>query len=195
MARSAAYGIRTVVCHHGAMSSNQPFVPMVVEIPRGSRNKYEIDHETGEIWLDLRHDPRPRRVDDVLCLVEEGRDLIAALVEPGRLLRRGRGDQRAVLPVHVGEPALVALAVIGAAPRSLGREVEVALANRLAVGIGPGFEELAFFPHRHACSLPGVVAVGSAPVGWTAGRRGCAPCVASSSSLRAKARSPERFHC
>ena len=54
MTRSAAYGIRTVVCHHGAMSSNQPFVPMVVEIPRGSRNKYEIDHETGEIWLDRR---------------------------------------------------------------------------------------------------------------------------------------------
>ncbi len=25
---------------------------MVVEIPQGSRNKYEMDHETGEIWLD-----------------------------------------------------------------------------------------------------------------------------------------------
>ncbi len=25
---------------------------MVVEIPRGSRNKYEMDHETGEIYLD-----------------------------------------------------------------------------------------------------------------------------------------------
>lgn len=27
-------------------------VEMVVEIPQGSRNKYEMDHETGEIWLD-----------------------------------------------------------------------------------------------------------------------------------------------
>src|SRR5258708_31454276 len=27
-------------------------VEVVVEIPRGSRNKYEIDHETGAIWLD-----------------------------------------------------------------------------------------------------------------------------------------------
>jgi len=27
---------------------------MVVEIPRGSRNKYEIDHESGKIWLDRR---------------------------------------------------------------------------------------------------------------------------------------------
>ena len=27
-------------------------VEMVVEIPQGSRNKYEMDHETGAIWLD-----------------------------------------------------------------------------------------------------------------------------------------------
>ena len=27
---------------------------IVVEIPRGSRNKYEINHDTGEIWLDRR---------------------------------------------------------------------------------------------------------------------------------------------
>ncbi len=25
---------------------------MIVEIPQGSRNKYEMDHETGAIWLD-----------------------------------------------------------------------------------------------------------------------------------------------
>lgn len=36
------------------MSDSGEFVPVVVEIPRGSRNKYEIDHETGEIWLDRR---------------------------------------------------------------------------------------------------------------------------------------------
>ena len=27
-------------------------VEVVVEIPRGSRNKYEMDHDTGAIWLD-----------------------------------------------------------------------------------------------------------------------------------------------
>jgi inorganic pyrophosphatase len=27
---------------------------VVVEIPQGSRNKYEIDHDSGEVWLD-RH--------------------------------------------------------------------------------------------------------------------------------------------
>src|SRR4051812_1766767 len=38
----------------GPMAEHTDFVPIVVEIPRGSRNKYEIDHETGEIWLDRR---------------------------------------------------------------------------------------------------------------------------------------------
>jgi inorganic pyrophosphatase len=27
---------------------------VVVEIPRGSRNKYEMDHDSGKIWLDRR---------------------------------------------------------------------------------------------------------------------------------------------
>lgn len=27
-------------------------VEVIVEIPKGTRNKYEIDHKTGEIWLD-----------------------------------------------------------------------------------------------------------------------------------------------
>lgn len=29
-------------------------VEVVIEIPKGSRNKYEIDHITGAIWLDRR---------------------------------------------------------------------------------------------------------------------------------------------
>ncbi|HEX4982920.1 MAG TPA: inorganic diphosphatase, partial [Ilumatobacteraceae bacterium] len=27
---------------------------VVIEIPRGSRNKYEIDHESGRVFLDRR---------------------------------------------------------------------------------------------------------------------------------------------
>ena len=27
-------------------------VEVVIEIPKGSRNKYELDHDTGKIWLD-----------------------------------------------------------------------------------------------------------------------------------------------
>ena len=30
---------------------DEEWYEVVVEIPQGSRNKYEIDHETGEIWL------------------------------------------------------------------------------------------------------------------------------------------------
>lgn len=42
--------------HAGNEIPNLPpgFVAVVIEIPRGSRNKYEIDHATGEIWLDRR---------------------------------------------------------------------------------------------------------------------------------------------
>ena len=29
-------------------------IHVVIEIPRGSRNKYEIDHETGRVFLDRR---------------------------------------------------------------------------------------------------------------------------------------------
>jgi len=39
------------------MSSRQPAegcIFVVVEIPRGSRNKYEIDHDTGHVHLDRR---------------------------------------------------------------------------------------------------------------------------------------------
>jgi inorganic pyrophosphatase len=25
---------------------------MVVEVPKGSRNKYQVDHESGAVWLD-----------------------------------------------------------------------------------------------------------------------------------------------
>jgi inorganic pyrophosphatase len=34
-------------------SSVEP-IEVIVEIPKGSRNKYEIDHDTGAVWLD-RH--------------------------------------------------------------------------------------------------------------------------------------------
>ncbi len=36
----------------GAMKQAFPTVEAIVEIPRGSRNKYEIDHTTGTIRLD-----------------------------------------------------------------------------------------------------------------------------------------------
>ena len=47
---------RTSVCHDVAMA-NEPgegCIHVVIEIPRGSRNKYEIDHDTGRVFLDRR---------------------------------------------------------------------------------------------------------------------------------------------
>lgn len=35
-------------------STDAEWVEVIVEIPKGSRNKYEIDHDTGALWLD-RH--------------------------------------------------------------------------------------------------------------------------------------------
>jgi inorganic pyrophosphatase len=36
------------------VTDNTDWVEVIVEIPKGSRNKYEIDHHTGDVWLD-RH--------------------------------------------------------------------------------------------------------------------------------------------
>ncbi len=43
------------VCHHVVMDSlPEDCIHVVIEIPRGSRNKYEIDHHTGRVFLDRR---------------------------------------------------------------------------------------------------------------------------------------------
>ena len=71
-------------------------VEVVIEIPRGQRNKYEIDHETGTIWLDrtlftaTRYPSDYGYVEDTL-----GRDgdpldalvLIPSQVVPGAVVR------------------------------------------------------------------------------------------------------------
>ena len=35
-------------------------IEVTIEIPKGSRNKYEVDHETGKIYLD-RYDYGDRK--------------------------------------------------------------------------------------------------------------------------------------
>jgi inorganic pyrophosphatase len=49
-------GRRGPMCHDGGMPSPIPdgCIHVVIEIPRGSRNKYEIDHDTGRVFLDRR---------------------------------------------------------------------------------------------------------------------------------------------
>lgn len=40
--------------HRTGQNGEMETIDVVIEIPRGSRNKYEIDHETGRIHLDRR---------------------------------------------------------------------------------------------------------------------------------------------
>ena len=44
------------MCHHDRVSKEPSpgCIFVVIEIPRGSRNKYEIDHEGGRVFLDRR---------------------------------------------------------------------------------------------------------------------------------------------
>ena len=66
----------------------------------------------------------------------------------------GLGDvvallERADLPAGVHHPAREAGAVVRAAPRRLGREVDAALPHDLAVGVRPALVVPAVHPHRH----------------------------------------------
>src|SRR3954470_15563074 len=47
---------RAIRVNMPSMSKQLPddCVHVVIEIPRGSRNKYEIDHDTGRVFLDRR---------------------------------------------------------------------------------------------------------------------------------------------
>ena len=98
-------------------------VEAIVEIPRGSRNKYEVDHETGAIRLDrvlfssvhyptdYGFIPRTKAADgdpiDVLVIVEEPTfpgcrveiRLIGVL-----LMRDEKGVDEKMLAVPVGDP-------------------------------------------------------------------------------------------
>src|SRR5690606_26696458 len=61
--------------------------------------------------------------------------------------------ERAVHPAAVGEPPLIARAVVGAAPRRVGREVDVALPHGVAVGVGAALEVLALLTHGHVPTI------------------------------------------
>ncbi len=54
--RTAVGLIAPVVWQHAHMAKEpRPgCIHVVIEIPRGSRNKYEIDHDTGRVFLDRR---------------------------------------------------------------------------------------------------------------------------------------------
>ena len=115
---------------------------MVVEIPKGSRNKYEIDHETGTVWLDrhlftataypadygfipdtLGEDGDPL---DVLVLLEEptvpGCHITARAIGVF-WMRDEMGPDAKILAVPAGDPRWDEVQVLGDVPPHLRAEI------------------------------------------------------------------------
>ncbi|HEY7703333.1 MAG TPA: inorganic diphosphatase [Acidimicrobiia bacterium] len=118
-------------------------VVMVVEIPRGSRNKYEVDHETGEIFLDrtlftatrypadygyipdtLADDGDPL---DILCLTTDPTFPTCRIrVRPVAVLRledQGEIDDK-VISVPAGDPRHDAVQDVGDLEEHFRKELE-----------------------------------------------------------------------
>lgn len=118
-------------------------ITMVVEIPRGSRNKYEMDHDSGEIYLDRMLFTATRYPADYgfipHTLAEDGDPLDAmALVSeptfPGCRIRirplgvflmldQGEADHK-ILGVPVGDPVWKDAASLEDLPPHLLKELE-----------------------------------------------------------------------
>ncbi len=116
---------------------------MIVEIPKGSRNKYEMDHETGEIFLDRMLFTATRYPADYgffpNTLADDGDPLDAlALVSeptfPGCRIRirpiglflmedQGQADHK-VLGVPLGDPVWAGATNLDDVPAHLLKELE-----------------------------------------------------------------------
>lgn len=98
-------------------------VEVVIEIPKGTRNKYEADHDTGAIWLDRMLFTSTRYPEDygyiplTLAEDEDPLDAMVLLEEPTFpgchilarplgvfLMRDERGDDAKVLCVPATDP-------------------------------------------------------------------------------------------
>lgn len=116
---------------------------MVVEIPRGSRNKYEMDHSTGEIHLDrmlftaTRYPADYGFIPDTLAEDGDPLDVLVLLDEPtfpGCRIRirlvgvflmedQGAADHK-LIAVPVGDPRWDQYRDIGDVPEHFRRELE-----------------------------------------------------------------------
>jgi inorganic pyrophosphatase len=118
-------------------------IDMIVEIPKGSRNKYEMDHETGEIFLDRMLFTATRYPADYgfipHTLAEDGDplDALALVSEPtfpgcrinirpvGLFLMEDQGkDDYKVLGVPMGDPVWRNVEALGDIPDHLLKELE-----------------------------------------------------------------------
>lgn len=116
---------------------------MVVEVPKGSRNKYEMDHETGEIFLDrllftaTRYPADYGFIPDTLAEDDDPLDALVLGSEPtfpgcririrpiGLFLMEddGKADHK-VLGVPLKDPVWSAVGDLGDVPAHLLRELE-----------------------------------------------------------------------
>ncbi len=116
---------------------------MVVEIPKGSRNKYEMDHETGEIFLDrmlftaTRYPADYGFFPDTLAEDGDPLDALALVSEPtfpgcririrpiGLFLMEDQGDaDHKVLGVPLGDPVWAHARELDDVPAHLLKELE-----------------------------------------------------------------------
>ena len=116
---------------------------MIVEIPKGSRNKYETDHESGEIFLDrmlftaTRYPADYGFIPDTLAEDGDPLDALALVSEPtfpGCRIRirpiglflmedQGQSDHK-VIGVPLGDPLWAAATSLSDVPGHLLRELE-----------------------------------------------------------------------
>ncbi len=115
----------------------------IVEIPRGSRNKYEMNHETGEIWLDRALFTATRYPADYgfvpHTLAEDGDplDILVMVDEPTfpgchirvRLLgvfwmRDEAGPDAKLLSVPIADPRWIGVEDLSDVPEFLLQEIE-----------------------------------------------------------------------
>ncbi len=121
---------------------NPSRVEVVVEVPKGSRNKYEIDHGTGAIWLDRLLFTATRYPADYGFLAHtlgEDTDALDAMVlgdEPvfpgvhvwarpvaAFLMRDEAGPDAKILCVHAGDERWEHLRDLGDLPPHLRAEI------------------------------------------------------------------------
>ena len=118
-------------------------IDMVVEIPKGSRNKYEMSHETGEIYLDrmlftaTRYPADYGFIPDTLADDDDPLDALALVTEPtfpGCRIRikpiglfvmedQGKEDHK-ILGAPIGDPVWREAESLDDVPAHLLRELE-----------------------------------------------------------------------
>jgi inorganic pyrophosphatase len=105
------------------MNQEKGWIPVIVEIPRGSRNKYEMDKETGRIFLDrvlfssVHYPTDYGYIPDTLADDGDPVDVLVVINEPtfpgclvharpiGVLdMRDEKGADHKVLAVPIGDP-------------------------------------------------------------------------------------------